>query len=344
MLSPPKSIPFKSPTSRSRSRTPTVPESENSTSGSDSEGSPETAPGYSSRSRSSVVSGSPRQSSTSEIHRRTPRTPGPQAPRDRFDTSKTSTRNSGKQFQHNYLCWGCVVILGIFLVIWGALNSDAMDVSFGETQEPELNEKKMMFEALENLGKNIDDIRARFREQYPSIWRDLEAGIAEVIRNPRRPTIFLLFSSEDNPMFCLAKMIGNASKTALRSEEDLLLSPEDLGNDYGMALEKLKGKIQRQKVVIVEHLLDIHPEAMKAFHNLCDRENPLVKEAIYILTMKIDGYTNEKLIEFVEKQLTLKLQGKIDEEKLQALITRMTDGAIIHVQPEPGVKSCPLRY
>lgn len=83
---------------------------------------------------------------------------------------------------------------------------------------------------------------------------------------------------------------------------------------------------------------------MKAFHNLCDVYNPVVKDAIYILTMVVDGYDNEPVMEFVEQQLSVKLTGKIDEDKLQPLLTRLTDGAIIHVQPEPGIKRCPLVY
>ncbi|XP_015121915.1 uncharacterized protein LOC107044517 isoform X2 [Diachasma alloeum] len=341
----PENTPPKSPRARrQRSRTPTEPECETS-SESESEGSPDDVRRSPPRRPSPTVSRPQGTSSTADVVKRTPRNTS--TPRDQIERPKASPRVPGKQVQHqgnNFVCWVCVAVLVVVGIILGTMHSDAKSVSSPEGQQPQLSKEESILKALGNLGRNIDLIKAKFKGQCLTIWRDLEAGIAEVIRNPRRPTVFLFFSSEEDPMFCLARMIGNASKNALGSEEDLLLSPRDLGDDYGMALVQLKEKIERQKVVIVEHLLDIHPEAMKAFHNLCDRENPLVKEAIYILTMVVDGYKNESLIEFVENQLTLKLRGKVDEEKLQPLITRMTDGPIIHVQPEPGVKSCPLRY
>lgn len=84
---------------------------------------------------------------------------------------------------------------------------------------------------------------------------------------------------------------------------------------------------------------------MRALHNLCDRESPLVEKAVYIITMVAKGFKkNDKPINFVEAQLEQKLKSKINPEKLQPLITRITDGAIIPVQPEPDIINCPLRY
>lgn len=92
---------------------------------------------------------------------------------------------------------------------------------------------------------------------------------------------------------------------------------------------------------------------MRAFHNLCDSENPLVRNAIYILTMVNNKNDNDNYkktmntresMKFIENQLTQKLTGNIDPDKLQPLVTRMTDAVIINVQSEPEFQSCPLRY
>lgn len=85
---------------------------------------------------------------------------------------------------------------------------------------------------------------------------------------------------------------------------------------------------------------------MMDFHHLCDRETPLVTRVVYILTMVAKGFDGKKenpLI-FVENQLKLKLNNQIDQDKVDPLITRLTDGVIFPVQPEPNFKSCPLRY
>ncbi|XP_063994207.1 uncharacterized protein LOC135171520 isoform X2 [Diachasmimorpha longicaudata] len=328
---------------RQQSITPAEPEYDTN-SDSNSDDSTNDSSGFTSRSSYPRSSRSPRASSTTDGDKRTPRT----APttQNQVQRPRTSPRISGKQVPHqrNYICWVCVAVLVMVVAILRTMDSNAMSVAHWMEPEPQLDKDQAILEALVDLGRNMDVIRDKFKEQSPPIWQELEAGIAAVIKDPTRPSIFLLFSNDENPMFCLAKMIGNASKTALRADENLLVSPEDLGNDYGRALVELTERIARQKVVIVEHLLDIHPEALKAFHNLCDRENPSVKEAIYILTMIVDGYNNESWLDFVESQLTLKLEGNMDDAKVQPLITRLTDGTIIHVQPEPGVKSCPLRY
>ena len=86
-------------------------------------------------------------------------------------------------------------------------------------------------------------------------------------------------------------------------------------------------------------LLSINDEALKAFHNLCDRENPLVKEAIYIITVKAQGYSrSQNPLQFIENQLRSNLSGRIDEDSIMPLITRITDGPIISVRPESNIQ------
>lgn len=89
--------------------------------------------------------------------------------------------------------------------------------------------------------------------------------------------------------------------------------------------------------------MNINTEALKAFHNLCDRINPLVEEVIFIITIIADSYDKKSHpIEFVEKELFKKLYGKMKKDAIQPLITRITDGPILVVKPEPNMKECPL--
>lgn len=74
---------------------------------------------------------------------------------------------------------------------------------------------------------------------------------------------------------------------------------------------------------------------MKAFHNFCDREKPLVENAIYIMTVIIDGYTSsQRELEFIEKQIFKRLSKHVDKDILDPLVTRLTDGVIVSVLPE----------
>ncbi|XP_044011862.1 uncharacterized protein LOC122854894 [Aphidius gifuensis] len=256
--------------------------------------------------------------------------------------------------KHNFFQWlffiGLVIIfIAIIPYLSVALNAQNVESSVNKTNKEDV---KLI---MNNFRKNINDIRLIFKNQDDTIWNDIEGRIYEIIVNPKRPTVIFLFANDDQPMFCLARLLGNASRTVLNCEEDLLLTADDsiLGDDYGMVIENLKDKIIQQRVVIFENILNINPEAMRAFHNLCDSENPLVRNAIYILTMvnnKNDNNYYKKTMntresmKFIEHQLTQKLTGNIDPDKLQPLVTRMTDAVIINVQSEPEFQSCPLRY
>lgn len=81
--------------------------------------------------------------------------------------------------------------------------------------------------------------------------------------------------------------------------------------------------------------LSINDKALKAFHFICDRENPLVQQAIYVITVKAEGYhESENPLRFIENKLRSNLTGRIKEDSLMPLITRITDGPIISVKPE----------
>lgn len=89
--------------------------------------------------------------------------------------------------------------------------------------------------------------------------------------------------------------------------------------------------------------MNINTEALRAFHNLCDRINPLVEEVIFIITIIADGYDKKSNpLEFVEKELFKKLSGQMKKDAIQPLITRITDGPILTVKPEPNMEECPL--
>lgn len=92
---------------------------------------------------------------------------------------------------------------------------------------------------------------------------------------------------------------------------------------------------------IIRNVLNINAEAIKILHNLCDKINPLIREAIYILTMQTNDYQlSQKKMKFIEDQFYHKLSKNIDRDILMALVTRITDGAIISVQPEPHLRYC----
>ncbi|KAK0098194.1 hypothetical protein PV326_010628 [Microctonus aethiopoides] len=237
--------------------------------------------------------------------------------------------------------WVCTVIIGLSSVLFIVDPSNAFRVIQNIV---EVEKSSTFKDAIRDFEANIDEISYKFKNQHSEIWEEIFAGVVNVKKHPEKRSIIFLFSNNEDPMSCLARMIGNATKGILNTDI-LYLSSSNLGNDYGSVIYKFEKQIKQHRVVIVDNLLDIDVQALRAFHNLCDSENPLVRQTIYILTMIANGYkNNERPIDFVTKQLERKLKGKIQSDKLQPLITRITDAAIYPVQPEPDFTSCPLRY
>lgn len=196
-------------------------------------------------------------------------------------------------------------------------------------------------ESNNNLDRLMESVQLKFENQISNAWNDILAGIHEVLDNPNRPSIIIFFANETNTMNCLAKEIGHVSGLVLGSGSYLTLNPKDFGTDPGELIDKLKIEIDKKKAVVIQDLLNINANALRALHNFCDRENPLVKKAVYIITMMVDGYQSpQKQVAFIEKQITNKFSNKIDEDVLYPLVTRITDGAVIEVQSEPHMNKC----
>ncbi|EGI59512.1 hypothetical protein G5I_12295 [Acromyrmex echinatior] len=194
-----------------------------------------------------------------------------------------------------------------------------------------------------SLTKSVQNLKASFSNQELDIWSDISSTINEVIsRTPKIPSVILLFAKETTTMNCLATKLAHMSSDILNADNYLIFNPKDFGNDAGEIITILnEHSPEKKKVVIIHDILNINAEAIKALHNLCDRINPLVAEAIYILTMQTNSsLSQQKKLKFVENQIYNRLSKSIDQDILIALITRITDGVIISVQPEPQLRYC----
>lgn len=85
-------------------------------------------------------------------------------------------------------------------------------------------------------------------------------------------------------------------------------------------------------------MLDIGSEAIKVLHNLCDKENPLISKTMYIITITSNDFDGLKIDKFIEDSITAKYSKSIDLDILDPLITRIMDGPVISILPEPSMK------
>ncbi|XP_015431654.1 PREDICTED: uncharacterized protein LOC107187959 [Dufourea novaeangliae] len=189
------------------------------------------------------------------------------------------------------------------------------------------------------LDERMHIVQTQFNHQKSNIWNDIASGIYDAVLYPEKPTVITLFGNEIDTLNCLAQMLGEVSGTILGSNDYLSLTPKDFPNDVGETIYNFKVKISQKRVVIIQDLLSINTEAIKAFHNFCDRQRPLIKKAIYIITIIIDEYKpSQSELEFIDKQIFKKLSGKIDKDILDPLVTRLTDGVIVPVLPESSTR------
>ncbi|XP_031842220.1 torsin interacting protein isoform X2 [Nomia melanderi] len=246
-----------------------------------------------------------------------------------------SQRNRTSNIFCNLLPFGTITVF-LFIFLYIIVNGFSINET---TQENESQISKTNVMDLKTIDKLLDEsmqtIQTQFHHQKSTIWNDIASAIYDVVMYPEKPALIMFFGNDTDTLNCLAQMVGELSSTVLGSNDYLILTPKDFPNDVGRTVYNLKVKISQKKVVIVHDLLSINTEAIKAFHNFCDRENPLVKKVIYIMTLITDGYKPfESELEFIDKQIFKKLVGKIDKDILDPLVTRLTDGIVMSVKPE----------
>ncbi|XP_016908092.2 uncharacterized protein LOC107995227 isoform X1 [Apis cerana] len=231
------------------------------------------------------------------------------------------------------------LLLGIilcFLLLFVLLN---IQTKSHKNPETIIETKKVNLTEINNiLDKSIQIIQTRFHNQKSNIWNDISAGIYDVVLFPLKPSIIILFGNETKTLNCLAQSLGQLSGKILGSNDYLILTAKDFPNDVGQTIHNLKIQIIQKKAVIVQDLLSINTEALKAFHNFCDREKPLVEHAIYIITVIVDGYKSSQMeLEFIEKQIFRRLSKYMDKDILDPLVTRLTDGIIVPIRSESNI-------
>lgn len=190
------------------------------------------------------------------------------------------------------------------------------------------------------LNECISKLKLKFHNQAHGIWTDIVSGMHDAIVS-KKPGIIILFGDKTETIKCLAHSLGNISSSTYGTYSYLTLKPQDFQNDVGEVIHELKDKISQKKAVVIENLLAINPEALKAFHNFCDRENPLVHEAVYIITMTIGKHnTFPSNLRTVENEITKNFIDKIDKDMLDPIVTRITDGAVVSISPEVDLNGC----
>jgi len=153
-----------------------------------------------------------------------------------------------------------------------------------------------------------------FSSQTNETWISLRAGARAFLSSEKtRPLVIFLTGEASDAQKCL----GEKYLKALNKEVKFLDAGHVSGSEYGEFIELLKTALTDKGAVLIYGLENLDPRQAKALHVACDRESPLVEDAVVVITSKLS----------LDK-ITRKWREHIEEDKLVALFTRLKDRVV----------------
>lgn len=204
------------------------------------------------------------------------------------------------------------------------------------TKELTLNDSPKTCEAM----SEYDEL---YPMQYTDFWTQIQVGIEHVQTDtPPAPAVFLLVYSDKQTVTKTLNRITEIVKLCLDSRGGALklssdeLQREEVVKNYGILIKKYKKILEERRVMIVKDVQNVPPLVSPVFHAFCDTTSPVVKKSALFFTMEMtdDEISLEynDLLEVVENRLSALWKSGVDKDKLQPLITRLTDN-VLPVQP-----------
>ncbi|XP_047001287.1 uncharacterized protein LOC124618173 isoform X8 [Schistocerca americana] len=194
------------------------------------------------------------------------------------------------------------------------------------------------YTGIENMAAAVKNALLRYENIPEDVEFQLSAGIRNVVESdPTKPSIFvLLHNNTGEGPFCLANTIGNLAMKYLESDEefplilkpDELLQNENMSRDYGWIIEHYKPLIEKHRSVIFNNLQSFPGRMAMAFHFLCDVENPVVRKALFLFTLRVPNVHSRNVVEQAENVMHNIWREEVDNDQRQALITRLTEDVI----------------
>jgi len=192
----------------------------------------------------------------------------------------------------------------------------------------------------EMLDNKIYDLENKYTKQVEEVWDTLAAGVKSVLKSkPNRPSVFLMLyesNSAGDTARCIAKDTSDIAIDFLmnRKLSPVVVNGNDLNtakleDDPGQLLVMYNSTVRRQGAMIVTDLQDVSAKVATSFHFFCDKYTPLIETAVYFFTLNVDTkLPRKKLGEVAMKRLTALWQDKMEDFKMNPLITRLTGNVI----------------
>lgn len=161
-----------------------------------------------------------------------------------------------------------------------------------------------------NAFTSIKILTEEFPSQVEDFWLHIEEGVKDIKRFHKPRTFILLYTNDSEET--LKKILkrfaefATCTLTCCMASPVLLtanvLSDAEILKDYGEIITRNKEKLQESGVMIIENLEKVPSLSAQAFHSFCDEYNPVVNDALFIFTMKVNEFHGNDL-KFVERYL-----------------------------------------
>ncbi|CAB3361152.1 Hypothetical predicted protein [Cloeon dipterum] len=220
---------------------------------------------------------------------------------------KANNQTNRTQEPIKFSAWLLIRIIAVLIVI-AAIATSFMKGPATELHKPAFDEQ-------------IKIIRSQFPSQKKKSWITLVAGAYDFIDNTERPLIVLMNGYHKNTMNCLGRRYMEALNKTVTIKDAAQLQ----AGDYGEIVKIIKDSLEMSGGLLLSNLESLDAKLAMALHNVCDKETPLVKNSIVVITA---GRT----LDDIEKVWT----KHIEDDKLVALVTRIRD-RVITVLPEENL-------
>lgn len=181
---------------------------------------------------------------------------------------------------------------------------------------------------------SFNDLNNKYPGQ-PTLWKCLESGIDDVL-NKRidKPSVTLLVHKGSKRANELIRDIANTASNCIDSSMEPVVfrnsdfTSDDAANDYGVIIDKYKKTAKEGNVVMIADLNEIPAEAARALHAICDRDSPIFRKVVILLSLTAE-YNGGRPIDIAVNALNNLWEGKIMANELGPLLTRVTDEVVL---------------
>lgn len=167
------------------------------------------------------------------------------------------------------------------------------------------------------------DLQKEFPKLDVKLFKSLRTGVEATLNGkPPEPTVFSLFSTDENVMHdVIAKIIRVTRKCIHQDEDPITLNKHHLNDKI---VEMYKEELMKRTIMIVNNVNDASSSDARSLHSFCDTENPLVKKSIIFLTMMVPESPTGKPVEYITDHLNERWKSLADHVR-EPLIARMLD-------------------